>query len=76
VEFGTLSRQQMQKATMAARWLWATRENGADTVQRERLMRDVREAFYPSSPQWRAGVLEQSKEIIDRGLAGIAKTLP
>jgi len=74
VEFGTLSRQQMQRASMAARWLWATRENGADTVQRESLMRDVREAFYPSSPQWREAVLEQSKEIIDRGLAGIAKT--
>jgi hypothetical protein len=29
------------------------------------------EAFYPSDPRWRKAALEQSKEILDRGIAGI-----
>ncbi|WPB56298.1 M14 family metallopeptidase [Xylophilus sp. GOD-11R] len=70
VEFGTLPRPAMQRASMAARWLWATPD--ADPALRVSLMHDIREAFYPSAPAWRAGVLAQSREIIDRGLAGIA----
>lgn len=72
VEFGTLPRPRMQRASMAARWLWATREAAGDHAQRADLMRQVREAFYPSDPEWRAGVLVQSRDIVDRGLAGIA----
>jgi len=32
------------------------------------------EAFYPSDPKWRAAVLEQSREVIARGVAGISAT--
>lgn len=71
VEFGTLPRPAMQRASMAARWLWAS--NTQDSELRAQLMLDIREAFYPSSPEWRAGVLEQSKEIIDRAVAGLSK---
>ncbi|MEI2417979.1 M14 family metallopeptidase [Orrella sp. JC864] len=71
VEFGTLPRPRMQRASMAARWLYAA--GMPDTGQARALMRDVREAFYPSAPDWRAGVLAQSREIIDRGLAGVAQ---
>jgi len=73
VEFGTLPRLRMQRASMAARWLWATRDDQSDPDLRATLMNDIREAFYPSAPDWRSGVLAQSKEIIDRGLAGIAR---
>ncbi len=72
VEFGTLPRPRMQRASMAARWLYA--QGMPDTEQGRALMHDVREAFYPSAPDWRAGVLTQSLEIIDRGLAGVAAT--
>ena len=70
VEFGTLPRPRMQRASMAARWLWSTR---TPTWLRATLMRDIREAFYPSAPDWRAGVLVQSREIFDRALAGLGQ---
>ncbi|MFC4274079.1 M14 family metallopeptidase [Achromobacter aloeverae] len=70
VEFGTLPRPLMQRASMAARWLWAS--PAADQDLRARLMREVREAFYPSTPEWRVGVLAQSEGIIDRAVAGLA----
>ncbi|OWT73498.1 MULTISPECIES: DUF2817 domain-containing protein [unclassified Achromobacter] len=78
VEFGTLPRPRMQRASMAARWLFATSgatssaTPAADQALRERLLNDVREAFYPSAPDWRAGVLAQSEDIIDRAVAGLA----
>jgi hypothetical protein len=31
------------------------------------------ETFYPSDPKWRAAVLEQSREILERGIAGIGR---
>jgi len=69
VEFGTLKREEVQRANMAGRWL---RYHGA---QNPALARKVHaefcEAFYPSDAQWRATALEQSKEIFDRGIAGI-----
>ncbi len=71
VEFGTLPRDQMQRAAMAARWLWANRT--ADAALRQRLISIVREAYYPSAADWRAAALEQSRDIIDQGLAGVAR---
>ncbi len=35
---------------------------------------DNRVPFYPAAPEWRTAVLEQSKEFIDRGVAGISST--
>ncbi|KDB65669.1 PF10994 domain protein [Bordetella bronchiseptica A1-7] len=61
----------MQRASMAARWLWEHQD--ADGALRATLMRDIREAFYPSAPDWRAGVLVQSREIFDRALAGLGQ---
>jgi len=70
VEFGTLPRQEIQRANMAARWL---RYRGA---RQPALARKVHaqfcETFYPSDAAWRAAVLEQSAEILERGLQGIA----
>jgi hypothetical protein len=76
VEFGTLPRPRMQRASMAARWLWARRGTVVDGALRASLMHDIREAFYPSAPDWRAGVLVQSQDIIDRAVAGIARRQP
>ncbi|MGE0340292.1 MAG: M14 family metallopeptidase [Xanthobacteraceae bacterium] len=71
VEFGTLPREEMQRAAFAARWLWASR--APDSELTRRLRRLVREAYYPSAADWRTAALVQSKEIIDRGLAGIVQ---
>ena len=71
VEFGTLPRDQMQRAAMAARWLWATGTD--DAALKQRLTSLVREAYYPGAADWRAAALAQSQTIIDQGLAGISQ---
>lgn len=71
VEFGTLARQEVQRANMAGRWL---RYHGAkDPALARKVHREFCECFYPSDPKWRAAVLEQSAEIFERGLAGIGR---
>jgi hypothetical protein len=32
------------------------------------------EAYYPSEPRWRAAVLEQSHELLERGVRGISSS--
>jgi hypothetical protein len=69
VEFGTLERKLVQRASMAGRWL---RYHGAKHPELARKAHaEFCEAFYPSDPRWRAAVLEQSREILERGIAGI-----
>ncbi len=70
VEFGTLPRPEIQRANMAARWL---RYHGArQPALAQRVHAQFCETFYPSDTAWRAAVLEQSAEILERGLKGIA----
>ncbi len=71
VEFGTLPRDQMQRAAMAARWLWSIGTN--DAALKQSLTTLVREAYYPSAADWRAAALAQSRDIIDQGVAGISQ---
>jgi Protein of unknown function (DUF2817) len=71
VEFGTLKREEVQRANMAGRWL---RYHGAKNPALARKVHEqFCEAFYPSDPQWRAAVLEQSAEIFERGIKGIGR---
>jgi len=70
VEFGTLPRPGMQRASLAMRWLWAHPD--ADMDLRARLMHEIREAFYPSSATWRAAVRDQSHTIIQQAVDGLA----
>jgi hypothetical protein len=69
VEFGTLERDQMQRASIAANWLWLHRD--APARLRSALMQDIRNAFYPGNPMWRQGVLAQGKKIMDQAVAGM-----
>lgn len=71
VEFGTLPREAMQRANMAARWLRFEAPKGARADRIAEVQRLYREAFYPGDREWRQAVLEQSKELIDRGVSGI-----
>jgi hypothetical protein len=69
VEFGTLPRKEIQRANMAARWLRYHGERRPGLAQK--VHAQFCETFYPSDPAWRAAVLEQSAEILERGMRGI-----
>ncbi|MEO7402093.1 MAG: DUF2817 domain-containing protein, partial [Burkholderiales bacterium] len=70
IEFGTRSRELMQRANLSLCWL---RSHGAtDPALARSVHADYVEAFYPSEPVWRHAVLEQSREFMNRGLAGVA----
>jgi len=69
VEFGTLKREEVQRANLGGRWL---RYHGAANPSLARKVHaEFCEAFYPSDPKWRAAALEQSREILERGIRGI-----
>jgi hypothetical protein len=72
VEFGTLPRRGMQRANLAQRWMRF--EGPRDPVLAAKVRREYEAAFYPADPEWRRAVLEQSREFIDRGVAGISST--
>lgn len=71
IEFGTRTREEMQRANMALGWL---RRHGKDDPARAKEVHaDYVEAFYPSAPEWRDAVLEQSRVFLDQAMAGIAR---
>ena len=72
VEFGTLPRREMQRAGLAQRWLRF--EGSRDPVLAAKVRREYEAAFYPNDPQWRKAVLEQSRDFINRGVAGISSS--
>ena len=72
IEFGTRSRQDMQRANLSLRWL---RSHGAQNPERARQVHaDYVEAFYPSDERWRAAVLAQSRRFLDQAVAGLASS--
>ncbi len=72
IEFGTRERREMQRAGMAGRWL--RYEGHRDPAHARRVHADYVEAFYPSDPRWRAAVLEQSRDFLDRALEGVSSS--
>lgn len=72
VEFGTLPREGVQRAALLQRWL---RFHGpADPARARALLPEYEEAYYPSEERWRAAVLEQSLELLERGVRGISSS--
>jgi hypothetical protein len=70
VEFGTLPREGMQRASLLQRWM---RVHGPGHPERlADLQREYDEAFYPSEPRWREAVLAQSLDFLARGLRGVS----
>jgi hypothetical protein len=69
IEFGTRTRQEMQRANMALRWL--RRHGEEDPAAAKAIHADYVEAFYPSDPRWREAVLAQSRVFLDQAVAGI-----
>ena len=72
VEFGTLPRREMQRASMAQRWMRF--EGQRDPVLAAKVRREYEAAFYPADAAWRRAALEQSGEFIDRGVKGISSS--
>ena len=72
VEFGTLPRREMQRACLAQRWMRF--EGPRDPVLAAKVRREYEAAFYPAEPEWRKAVLEQSREFVDRGVAGVSSS--
>ncbi|MSQ54510.1 MAG: DUF2817 domain-containing protein [Betaproteobacteria bacterium] len=72
IEFGTRERREMQRAGMAGRWLQF--EGQRDPAKAARVKADYVEAFYPADPRWRAAVLEQSRDFLDRALKGVSSS--
>ncbi len=72
VEFGTRPRREMQRASMAQRWMRF--EGPRDPVLAAKVRREYEAAFYPVDVEWRKAVLEQSRDFIDRGVAGISSS--
>jgi len=70
IEFGTLPREGVQRASLLQRWLRFEGPNHPERVPA--LQRDYDEAFYPSEPRWRQAVLEQSLDFLDRGARGLS----
>jgi len=70
IEFGTLAREEAQRAALLQRWL---RFHGPQDPEHARqLLPEYQEAYYPSEPRWREAVLAQSLEFLDRGLSGVS----
>ena len=72
VEFGTRPRHDMQRASMAQRWMRF--EGPRDPVLAAKVRREYEAAFYPADPEWRQAVLDQSREFLDRGVRGISSS--
>lgn len=73
VEYGTLAREGVARAGLLQRWLRF--EGGTADAQRlAELRKEYEEAYYPSEPRWREAVLAQSRELFERGLAGISSS--
>jgi len=72
VEFGTFPRRDMQRASLAQRWMRF--EGPRDPVLAAKVRREYEAAFYPAAPEWRKAVLEQSRDFIDRGVTGVSSS--
>ena len=70
IEFGTRSREEMQRANLSLIWLRA--HGKADPDRAQAVHADYVEAFYPSDSRWRDAVLAQSRVFLDQAAAGIA----
>ena len=70
LEYGTLPLADVMTALRADQWLDNHPE--ASTEQREAIKRQMRDAFYVDTPEWKARVVEQGIEVARQAVAGLA----
>ena len=72
LEYGTLPQIEVMTALRADQWLENHPEAGA--AQRESIKRQVRDAFYTDTDEWKERIVEQGVDAAQgalRGLAGV-----
>lgn len=74
LEYGTLPGLKVLNALRADHWLH--RNPQASAAQRERIGRQLRDAFYVDADDWKRQVLEQAREVLEQTLDGLATPLP
>lgn len=70
IEFGTQPLMQVLQALRAEQWL--QNHPGVPAVQAARIKRDLRDAFYVDTADWKQRILAQSFQAMDRALQGLA----
>ncbi len=69
LEYGTLPFDQVTLALRADQWLENHPEAGAP--QRDAIKRQVRDAFYTDTPEWKARIVEQGLDAVRQAIAGL-----
>ncbi|MHA6198485.1 M14 family metallopeptidase [Pseudomonas wadenswilerensis] len=70
LEYGTLPGQQVLDALRAEQWLHNNPQ--VDDTRRQRIKRQLRDAFYVDEPQWKEDVLRQGREVACQALSGLS----
>jgi hypothetical protein len=70
LEYGTVPFEQVTLALRADQWLENHPETGAAT--RQAIKRQVRDAFYTDTPEWKRQIVDQGLQAVRQGLAGLA----
>ncbi len=70
LEYGTLPGLKVLNALRAEQWL--QRNPHATEAQRQRIKRNLRDAFYVDTPEWKRQVLEQARKVCAQTLSGLS----
>ena len=70
LEYGTLPMNEVMAALRADQWLYNHPEAG--TEQRAAIKRQMRDAFYVDTPEWKRQVVEQGLVVARQAVAGLA----
>lgn len=69
LEYGTLPGKQVLSALRGEQWLYNHPE--APLAQHQQIKQQIRDAFYVDADDWKQQVLEQAREVLQQGLAGL-----
>jgi len=73
LEFGTRPLTQVLSALRADNWLRFHPD--VDKNQHRKIKQDLRDALYVDNEDWRLQIWQRSRQLIERGLAGLANTI-
>jgi hypothetical protein len=72
MEFGTVPIMQVMTALRAEQWL--VNHPQTPKAQAEQIKRDLRDAFYVDTPQWKQQIVEQAMQAMAQGVDGLARS--